>query len=112
MSRTMLEKDNITVDCYIDYAGFYSISSNEDWTIKEELQEEWRKPFINLKFTLLVNWKLKSWSTRYELTKTEIWDSLWLKDYNAWYDIRSFLCTLWYDLSEINIDNWIEQFEI
>lgn len=99
MSRTLLTKDNISVT--------WEIIRNQ----KILWQEVELNPVIKFHFTILVNWKLKTWDLNYEIVKWEIheWE---LVSYHWWYDIKDLLQTMWYDLSEVNISNWINEFEI
>lgn len=104
MSRILLQKDNITISGEIHWAWI-----EPDWTgIKTY--------FLKLTFILLVNWKQKVWWTNYELEQyirnLDRTKYYWLKSYYAWNDIKDFLQTLWYDLEDCNINNWIEQFQI
>ena len=97
MSRTLLVRDNISVSWEI-------LGTREQWDVIEQ------NPALKLTFNLLVNGKLKVWGTTYELD----WEKLVykLKLYHAWNDLKDLLSTIWYDLSDVNIDNWVEEFEI
>jgi len=99
MSRTLLQQDNISVTGEI-------IKSKDIDTGKEY------NPKIKLHFTLLINGKLKVWGTNYDLEEMKLEWFHWLVNYKAWNDTKDFLCTLWYNLQEININNWINEFEI
>jgi len=100
MSRTLLKKDNISIA----------------WEINKSfwLGEKWRN-YFHLHLVLLINGKLKSWDTNYELVQDSENPIKWiykLEYYHAWTDLKDLLQTLWYDLEDINIDNWIEEFQI
>ena len=105
MSRVLLNKDNITVIWEVgECESLWDINWNKDKTY-----------YLKLTFTLLVNGKQKVWSTSYNLKKAERiqwWDVYELEQYYSWNDTRDLLSTIWYDLSEVNIWNWIEQFYI
>lgn len=96
MSKTLLEKDNITIRA--------NIKRSEDIESPNETLS------LHLEFTILVNGKLKNWSTSYSIIKEDI--GYWLLDYSAWYDIKDLLSTLWYDLREENINDYILQFDL
>ena len=98
MSRTLLTRDNISVS--------WEILNSKDIDTWKEYDYE-----LKLTFTILVNGKLKVWCCNYDLCKSDI-KEYGLKDYSAWYDIKDLLQTMWYDLEEVNILNWIENFEI
>ena len=80
MQTHLLVKDNISIL----------------WDIKDNR--------IFLTFSILINWKLKIYFTNYEL------DGKKLKHYSCYNEIKDFLLALWYDVSELNINNEIERF--
>ena len=96
MSITLLEKDNITIRGNIKRSTDIE-SPNETLS-------------LHLEFTILVNGKLKNWGASYSIIKQDT--KYWLSDYSAWYDVKDLLCTLWYDLREENINDYILQFDL
>lgn len=113
MSHIFLQKDNITIlwDTYS-----YSIKNHDrEWVLLEEISQR----AVMLQIILLVNWKQRLYRVKFDLeaytrTAENESEAIWgcqLKNYNEWNNLREFLITIWYDISEMSITSEIEKAE-
>lgn len=97
MSMIFLQKDNITI-----LGDIYEYPINQmDW---EKIKKTIIRKALMIQIILVVNWKQKVHRTNYDLD-----DNLELISWNEWNELSEFIKSIWYDISEFSMRNWLEK---